>query len=74
MTHRVTEGQKAGIMFLSHCPADEFVYPEGHTSALCNLVDGENSFLERKKIRGRWHYKLTCAGQELAKTLAGDPA
>ena len=63
---RFSEGQKAALRFMLVQPAHDFVYPDGHASAICNLVDRDNSTVGRKRIKGRWHYRLTEQGREIA--------
>ncbi|MFT9068647.1 MAG: hypothetical protein ABF420_11460 [Acetobacter syzygii] len=65
-SRRFSEGQKAALRFMLVQPAHDFVYPDGHASAICNLVDKDNSTVERKRIKGRWHYRLTDHGREIA--------
>lgn len=63
---KFSEGQKAALRFLVMQPDGEFVYPKGHTSAVCNLVGGVHDVVERQRIKGRWHYRLTHYGRKLA--------
>lgn len=66
-------GQKAGILALAKAPRGEYVYLEGHTSALCNTVGGNVPLVDRLRIKNRWHYRLTPRGWDAAAELQESP-
>lgn len=72
MKRIISAGQAAGLLALAKAPRGQYVYPDGHTSALCNLVGGEIQLIDRIRIKNRWHYRLTPRGRDAVQTIEAE--